>query len=364
MKNSWILPAGQKTRRSQRVNTIYGGRRMNRKLGAGEAILLVILAIAVIIFMVKKEANEYDGSDTTEQTRTVTSSETNDTKKTTDISKDSKTDEVKDEVKDEPKDESKEVVYPTIEYGIIYDDQGIKIETTEYTETAKNITLKYRIENNCGVTALVDTAGVAVNGYMIQGEMDSGLYTTVGNGKKANATLTIDKDKYKLYGIEQTKRIEIQFHFQDDDDAVFDIDNCRPNPSVVLTSADDGNYPNVEGNTIYDEGGIKVDYISDDNNKYCFLIRNNTGGFFRLFGLTDYFAVNDYSIQLDDTTSWTDFFYETIFDGDALMIELDLSNKLKENGISSVDSIEFTLECSTPGKYYGNNDTGTIKYTK
>ena len=320
---------------------------MNKKISASEVILLVAIACGVIYFLVLRDAKAPEPASNQEtQTQTETKRTAKNPTKAIDTP-------------------APEIEYSKISYGVLYEDHGIRITSTEYKETATAITLKCLAENNSGVDVKIYDTGVAVNGFMVAGELDSSHGSvTIANGKKANLTFEISKSKYSSYGIDKTKKIELQFGFEDEEDKIFDVDNCRPEPSVILTDLDDGKYTRVVQKVIYDKNGITVGFVSESNNRYRFLVTNRTGGFFRLFGLEEPFSINEFSITWNTASTWTDFFYDTIFDGDALLIEMDLTEHLATNGISAVTSIEFKLECSKPGYYYGQNLTDTIIYQK
>ena len=107
----------------------------------------------------------------------------------------------------------------TVSPTVLYNETGIKITSVGYSTTSNAFgpQLTVRIENNSGRNVTVQCRDTYVNDYYF-GTYNAIMSTTVGNGQKANGTITLMNSSLRDYGISRVREVTTRFH-------IFDADN-------------------------------------------------------------------------------------------------------------------------------------------
>ena len=108
---------------------------------------------------------------------------------------------------------------------------------------------------------------------------------------------------------------------------------------------------------IYDQNGIKVDFVSNTGNEFIFCITNNTG---------EYFSYNVENISYNDfTTSEMDYdlFNKYILNGCKALITVKPSDDfLAENDITDVTKVDFSLKIRPSDDYVNDYSTDVFSF--
>ena len=137
---------------------------------------------------------------------------------------------------------------------VVFDQDGIVVTLTSLESSAiMGTELKVLIENNTDSAITVTSRDESINGVMV----NTMFSVKVEPGKKANDSMSFFSSSLKSASITTIKDIEFKLHIYDPDtwDTIADSETL-----TITTSADAGfkqGY-NDAGNTIYEEGGIKV----------------------------------------------------------------------------------------------------------
>lgn len=249
---------------------------------------------------------------------------------------------------------SEEGVIPEIKETVIFEGNDVVITATGMEKSGNDWNLKLLIENNSSLNLNFCAHAYAVNGVMTQNNIYE-MYCDVAAGKKANTELEIDGSVLKEYGISEIRCIDALFWAYDNDESFksFDTDQIE-----IQTSLYSKEHDVVVGETIYEEDGIKVEYIATDGNDYIFSIKNTTGTYFDC----DFneVTINDY------TTSDYDFdlLGVSVLNNSQVICTISVDDEfMEQNSIEDITSIQWNMNIRPQGDYFKNSDIGPIVYT-
>jgi hypothetical protein len=234
---------------------------------------------------------------------------------------------------------------------LIYDNNGVKIYTKRAEQTDKTYNIYFYIENNSDLDLGFNAHSYAINKV----NTDNNIYDMdcdVSCGKKANTVLEIDKTVLKKLNINEIKCIDILFWAYDNDKMYKSFDTGQ---ITISTDLDDGIYNIYESQNIYENNGIIVKYLNNNENKYNFVLENNT---------TEYIDFDLENLTINDFTS-SDKDYNlisvSVLQGcySYFTISPD-ENFLKLNDINNIKKIEFNIEINPFESYEGSWKTETI----
>lgn len=234
----------------------------------------------------------------------------------------------------EPLDQNADVQTASLERTCIYDGNDVLIYATGIEQSGGNCNIGIYIENNSSINLGFNAHAYSVNGIMT-GNNIYDMDCDVAAGKKANTVIEIEKDFFDKYGIESVKYVDILFWAYDNDEYFKSFDTGQV---TIKTSAYDERPQRVNGETVYDQGGIKIDRVANDSVSYTYAILNTTGQYLD-------FDVNN--ITINDFTS-SDIDYDLVGvivlnDCQALFtIEPD-EDFMAMNGITDIENVEFSL---------------------
>ena len=242
---------------------------------------------------------------------------------------------------------------PTIEKQVIYEENGATITAMDIKRSGSGYVITLLIENNSSLNLGFNAHAYAVNGIMTKNniyDMDCDLAA----GKKANAQLEIKGSFLEYYGIESIGCVDALIWAYDNDKHFKGFDTGQVE---IRTSLYDGSHSYLNGDTVYDSDGLRVGYLGHDGNKYYYGITNNTGSY-QSFSFKD-ISVNDFANS--ELSHDLDLYNEYVLDKCSVLITLNISDKfLSENGISSVETIEWRMELEPNDDYLNKIKIGPI----
>ena len=223
----------------------------------------------------------------------------------------------------------------TIAETVLYDANGIKVTATGYEEGWTGPEIKILVENNSDKNALVTTASVSVNGYMMP---YASLYAEVAAGKKANESLSIMSSELEQSGIDTLA--ELQFYIQLQDPETWETVDTSKLITLTTSAAPYEQPVDDSGDVLYDANGIKIvckglkqDIIWDGT--VVFYMENNSGKAVSIYA--ENVSVNGF---MQDVGLWSDLRDGTkLIDG---MSMIDLSD-IEIESIDQIKNIEFNL---------------------
>ena len=223
----------------------------------------------------------------------------------------------------------------TIAETVLYDANGIKVTATGYEDGWMGPEIKILVENNSDKNALITTASVSANGYMMP---YASLYAEVAAGKKANETFTIMTSELEQSGIETLA--ELQFYIQLQDPETWETVDTSELITLATSAAPVEQPVDDSGDGLYDSNGIKIvckglkqDIIWDGT--VVFYMENNSGKAVSIYA--ENVSVNGF---MQDVGLWSDLRPNTkLIDG---MSMIDLSD-IEIESIDQIENIEFNL---------------------
>lgn len=235
----------------------------------------------------------------------------------------------------------------------LYDDNGLKIGMTGLSSSSG---ISLYIENNSNLNLGVMPHAYAINGFMIGGNSYGFNSYDVASGKKANAVEEIDRDALDQYEIDSFETLDILFWAYDNDESFKSFDTNQ-----IHVSLTDGaeNALSISGETLYNNAGIKVDYLYSSGNEYTYCLTNTSGNY--LAFTVENLTINDY------TSSDTNFdLYDIlVLNNCQIMFNINPdSDFLSANNISEITKVEFTLDINPMEEYYNEWNTDMITLEK
>lgn len=250
------------------------------------------------------------------------------------------------------KEEVKAAGAPEINNAVVYEGNGVVITATGIEKSWDGWTVKLLIENNSSLSLGFRVRSIAVNGIMFNYYIYSDL-GDVAAGKKANVVLEIQDSYLDEYGITEVRCIDLHVWAYDNDKAYKEFDTGQ---IEIQTSLYDGTHDLIEGTTIYDADGVKVDYLKTDGNEYSFCITNNTGeGFQYSF---EELSINDFSNSEQDYN-----LIGHLLNNCQVVVPVSVSEEfLSANAIDAVESIEWRLHLLPMDDFSNDTKIGPIVY--
>lgn len=247
-----------------------------------------------------------------------------------------------------------EIILPEISNAVIYEGHDVVITATDIKKSGKGFDVNLLIENNSALNLGFNAHAYAVNGIMTRNNIYS-MDCDVAAGKKANVALELKGSVLEEYGIKEVRCIDVLLWAYDNDKSFkeFDTDQIE-----IQTSLYDGKHDVIQGTNIYDQDGIKVDYLSAKGDEYNFVITNNTGAYVN-------FDFNEITIN-DFTNSDTDFdlYDEVVLNDSQVVVTVKVRSDFKEtNKIETVETIEWNMELRPYGDYFNSKKIGPIVYS-
>lgn len=230
----------------------------------------------------------------------------------------------------------------------LYDNE-IKIDVTGI-DADKGMSLY--VENNSTLNLGVMTRAFAVNGYMI-GENIGGINSfDVAPGKKANATEIIERDVLDKYDISSFDTLDALFWAYDNDKNFKEFDTGQIH--AELTPGSENSF-GISGETLYDNNGIKVDYISSSGKTSTYCLTNTSG---------EYINFTVENLTINDYTS-SDLIFEIydvlVLNNCQILFDITPGEEfLNSNGITDIYSIEFYLYINPLSDYRNDWNTDVI----
>ena len=230
----------------------------------------------------------------------------------------------------------------------LYDNE-IKIDVTGI-DADKGMSLY--VENNSTLNLGVMTRAFAVNGYMI-GENIGGINSfDVAPGKKANATEIIERDALDKYDISSFDTLDALFWAYDNDKNFKEFDTGQIH--AELTPGSENSF-GISGETLYDNNGIKVDYISSSGKTSTYCLTNTSG---------EYINFTVENLTINDYTS-SDLIFEIydvlVLNNCQILFDITPGEEfLNSNGITDIYSIEFYLYINPLSDYQNDWNTDVI----
>lgn len=252
------------------------------------------------------------------------------------------------------------IVPVSAENMVLYDGNGLHIEAKDLEKAAETDKIGLYVENNSDLSLGVSSYAYAVNGIMAGGDQYGFNSVDVAPGKKANATIDLvedweDKDFFKDYQIDDVSNFDILFWAYDNDESFKVFDSGQIHVDLKENAIESPVFENMKN--IYDQNGIKVDFVSNTGNEFNFCITNNTG---------EYFSYNVENISYNDfTTSEMDYdlFNKYILNGCKALITVKPSDDfLADNDITDVTKVDFSLKIRPSDDYVNDYSTDVFSF--
>ena len=225
----------------------------------------------------------------------------------------------------------------------IYEDNGIIIKLVDSEKVLSGTKLKFYIENNSSLNLNFNAHSYGVNGIMTRNNIFD-MECEVASGKKANTSLIIKDSILKKYKIDYIKYVDILFWAYDNDKSFkeFETNVIR----IKSNKNDDSNSWITSGTEIYNKDGIKIDYLSMENDTIKYVLTNNTGNNLNI--TFNGISINDYT----KTEIITDLYNQQVLKDNQIMFEIKVDNKFKENNsIDKINKVDFYLEYTINDDY-------------
>lgn len=246
---------------------------------------------------------------------------------------------------------------------VLYEDNGIHVETKGLTDAPSTDTIGLYIENSSNLNLGVAPYAYAINGIMAGGDQYGVNSANVAPGKKANSTIELadswnNKDFFKDFQMNEVDSFDILLWAYDNDKSFKAFDSGQIHADVTGTTLTSSPvFDNAQN--LYNQNGISVDFISSDGNSFTFCITNTTG---------QYFTYDVVSETYDDfTTSDTnyDLYNEYLLNNCKTLVTLTPTDDfLSLNGITDVSKVDFALTIRPLAEYANEYTTDLIAYQK
>lgn len=203
--------------------------------------------------------------------------------------------------------------------------------------------ISFYAENKSNLNLGIMTHALAINGYMVGGDSYGFNSFDVAPGKKTNTTQELDMETISKYNIQSFDTMDVLFWAYDNDKSFKSFDTNQIHAELNTGSQ---NLLDISGDTVYENNGIKIDYIEKLENTYTYCLTNTSGNYvdFTVENLT----VNDY------TSSDVDYDLYDVICLNNCQILFDVTPDeefLSTNGITDISSIEFSLNIQPLSDY-------------
>lgn len=222
-----------------------------------------------------------------------------------------------------------------VEERVLLEQDGVRITLKAFEESFMGPEFKVLIENDSDTGVTVQARNASINGVMLETMFSA----DVEPGKKANSAISFLSAELEQAGIETVKDVELAFHISNAEtwETVFDSELI-----TFSTNADPGfaQVYNDAGEVLYNENGFRVVLQGVDSES------NFMGTDVLVY--VENLSASSLTVQTR-SVSVNGFMIEPVFSCevgsgkrayDAIML---LQSFLDENGITSVDEMEFSL---------------------
>jgi hypothetical protein len=245
-----------------------------------------------------------------------------------------------------------DIPVPQIDSTVIYEGNNVVITATGIEKNGNGWNVNLLIENNSTSNLGFNATAYAINGIMTGNNMFS-MDCDVAAGKKANAALELEGTVLSEYGITDIRCLDALISAYDKDT----YSDFNTGQLEIKTSLYNESHDVIQGTTIFDSNGIKVDYLSNDGDEYKFGITNTTGSYIG-------FDFDDVTIN-DFTNSETDYdlYDEVILNNSQLIATVKVKSDFKSaNNIDTVNTIEWNMSVRAEDDYFKETKIGPIVY--
>lgn len=242
---------------------------------------------------------------------------------------------------------------------IVYDGNNIHIESGSLSEITKEKKLDLYVENNSTLNLSVAPYAYAINGIMAGGNQYGFGATDVAAGKKANGSIDFsdfwsEDDFFEKYQIDSVDSFDVLFWAYDNDQSMKTFESGQIHADVSNETIQDSPIF-ADAKNVYDQNGIKVDFLSKDGNDYNLCITNTTGEYFTFD--VENTSFNDYTSSDEDYELYDKY----LLNNCKLLITIKPTDEfLETNGIDSVEKIDFTMNVRPLADYFSDYNTDVI----
>lgn len=239
----------------------------------------------------------------------------------------------------------------TLAETVIYDADGVRITATGLdTDGLMGPELALRIENGTAQNLVVQPAWCTVNGYMM-----SDLFSAdVAAGKTANESFYFPSASLARCGVDTVAEIALQLKIIDSGT----YQTLTTTDPVTLQTSAAGSYTQTyddSGEEIYNANGVRVvaQQMTEDlfGQNLGFYVENTSDR--AVVVESEDLSVNGYMVS--------NFFYADVVPGARAVEPLTLLNsELEDNGIETVDTVEFSLKLVDPDSFSTIDQTDPI----
>lgn len=243
---------------------------------------------------------------------------------------------------------------PTLEKQVIYDGNGLVITANRIEDAESHYNISILIENNSDLDLSVCARAHSINGFVAESNIYN-MYTDVASGKKANAILEIDKSPIEAYELGgYLNHVDVLFWAYNKETSMKEFDSgqvmIKMNGYEELTVS-------FDGQELYSEKDIIIKFIKQEGNLFAYTLENYSGNYINFD--VDCLTINDYTSSEVDY----DLIQTVVLNNGTKLFFVEPSDEwLSENGISSIQKIEFNMKIRPLESYSDEYETGTILY--
>ena len=216
-----------------------------------------------------------------------------------------------------------------LEPGIIYEGNGITISYVGFSKTDSGIDIQLVYENHSGKSLDFMPRSIAVNGKTVIWNFWGYNTVDVADGKK-------NVDMISCPGIENVYSIDAVYR-------AFNADYGTEFQTEQFHAGSEGEYKE-DGQEIFNDGVIKVSFISQSDATFYFALKNTTSNFYGV-DIEDV-SVNDFTLN-----GYDNFKLRYIGALAGCITEFGISFKgqeneelLKSKGINTIERIDFSMD--------------------
>lgn len=223
----------------------------------------------------------------------------------------------------------------TFEKSILFDDKGIKISITDFSEDSSSVDIVLTVENNSKKDYGIAAHSYSVNGLMAGGtEMMSDV--DVPANKKGNIKLSFEKGWLTENGIDHIGKLDVLFWAYFEDFKEWDTGVV----SVKTNLYDKEKLYKPSGEEIYSDDSMSLWLLEHEDNTYRFSVKNKTS--YDVEYYVENCSVNDWSYENENYLF--DVYSESIHGKTYFVYDFEIDRSfMDDNGIDSIDNFEFNL---------------------
>jgi hypothetical protein len=236
----------------------------------------------------------------------------------------------------------------------LYSDNNVKIVAKSLDSDFDGCKVKIYIENNSDLNLIIDPRAYSVNGIMVERNINEAYdeMAEISSGSKINAFLTLKNSFLQNMAIKQIKYIDVMFNVREKGSF---LDSFNTGQLRIITTSSDSSRDDIDGEVLYDNGGINVKFLNNTGNTFKYIITNNTSNYF----LCDIDEVNINGFSFSDLDIYLNDIY--ILNECQSVISLQPDEMfLKDNDISKIEQLDFKLKISPLEDYNSEYKTEKI----